>query len=255
MNELASNQSEFDWKLLLLVIGSFGGLLVFLYKHFLEDGATRKHFIELIENKHWIDFYRQLVKGLLHRLQTWFGGAWSGRAFGVCLALAFLYPFFFFIVAHSLGHGSHEFAGVAIIQSDPAYRIWYLPIVIILYISILKLLIIESKQKDIAGNRIYPDRFGQKLVLSYRSFCAICFLSLTSGMGDGAYYSLFCVFIIIIIGSWGMAVAGVGALGIYSFYLENYQGSLLLLILFFMLPIFNASLDWVSWGFSRHYLS
>ena len=268
-----------DWG---IVFGT--GLTVYMalcsvfYFQVLKHEESRKDFIQKIENKIWIEFYRKLVSWLLGCLQVWFGNKRSIKAFSLCLAFAFIYPFTFFLLAYSWGNGSHEFSGIPFFDPKSAYRNLFFP-VFIAYLAFLSIGVIFSFRAIVSTN-LSPE--AESMLAAYTGVSSthpyigliltvnflVCVFAFTFTFTSPGNHFLY--FVITFAAIVFFAIAGAFshfpvfasvfasviaiALALVSFFKSEHDSSLLQSVLFIILPVFNAFLDWISWAFSRYFL-
>jgi hypothetical protein len=262
------------FKELLIAVSGFSVALITILTFLsgeLKDKSTAQDLIKRVENSQGILIYRSFVNKLLITLEKIFGKALSLQAFGVCFLLAFTYPAIFFIVAYSWGDGNHEFAGQAVFDPDSSFREWYFPAIAIFLLGFLYL-IKNAESIDLYSTNLLVSWFDSALWAeqSYKVLCALltCFLfstfnpsilSLLIGLWFGYTSKTFAVAVAGAFAvAFAVAVAGAGAIAVafavWLFYQESYSQSITYSILLVMLPFLNATLDWLSWWFSRIFL-
>src|SRR5262249_45530566 len=198
-------------------------------------------------------------------LMEWFGPAFSGQAFERCLAIAFIFPIALFLVtlvANGINQDRVSAVGVAIFAV--AFGI-FAYVIVAAFRNLLTL--IQQVWKRFGGDegmartiaRVLLGGFAVMVAFTISFAIATTFSGQASNAGSvlGSMAAGFAL-------AFGLAVAfALAGAALFSVAIAILAGAALafasqfafLLFLFFiLLPLVNASVDWLSWGVTRFFM-
>ncbi len=209
--------------------------------------------------------YLSTVRRLNEWLMEWFGPAFSGQAYERCLAIAFIFPITLFLITLiTNGVTAHRI-------TTPEVMLFVMAFSIIAYViaAAFKNLIalIEHGWKMFGGDqdlaqtiaRVLLGGFAVMVAFTIAFAIASTFSGKVSNAGSvlgamaGGFALAFAFAVAFALAgaalfSIAIAVLGGAALAFAS------QFAFLLFLFFILLPVVNASIDWLSWGATRFFL-
>jgi hypothetical protein len=209
--------------------------------------------------------YLVTVRRFNEWLLDWFGPAFSGQAFERCLAIAFIFPITLFLITLiTNGVTANRVAGSEVLLFVSAFAV----IAYVIVAAFKNLLgLIEHGWKMFGGDqglaqtiaRVLLGGFAVMVAFTISFAIATTFSGQVSNAGSvlgamaGGFALAFAFAVAFALAgaalfSIAIAVLAGAALAFAS------QFAFLLFLFFILLPVVNASIDWLSWGATRFFL-
>ncbi len=209
--------------------------------------------------------YIGTVKRLNEWLMEWFGPAFSGQAFERCLAIAFIFPITLFLVTLvTNGLTSGRISFIAVLIFVIAFVI-ITSIIVAAFDNLLRL--VERTWLMFGGDIDLANTIARVVLGGFAVMTAftIAFAIASTFSGEGSTagsvlgamaggFALAFAFAIAfalagaVLFAIVIAILGGAALAFAS------QFAFLLFLFFVLLPVVNASMDWLSWGATRFFI-
>jgi hypothetical protein len=198
-------------------------------------------------------------------LMEWFGPAFSGQAFERCLAIAFIFPIALFLVTLiANGVTAH---GVSILEVI-VFASAFLVISYVITAAFRNLLIlIQRAWKTFGGDeglaqtiaRIVLGAFAVMVAFTISFAIATTFSGEVANAGSvlgsmaGGFALAFAFAVSFALAGAALFAVVVAILGGAALAFAS-QFAFLLFLFFILLPVVNASVDWLSWGITRYFI-
>jgi hypothetical protein len=209
--------------------------------------------------------YLGTVRRFNEWLLEWFGPSFSGQAFERCLAIAFIFPITLFLITLiTNGVTAHRIGGQEVLLFVSAFAV----IAYVIVAAFKNLLgLIEHGWRMFGGDqglaqtiaRVLLGGFAVMVAFTISFAIATTFSGQVSNAGSvlGAMAGGFALAFAF---AFAFALAGAALFSIAIAVLAGValafasQFAFLLFLFFILLPVVNASVDWLSWGATRFFL-
>jgi len=198
-------------------------------------------------------------------LMEWFGPAFSGQAFERCLAIAFIFPIALFLITLiANGVTGHKVGLIEVVFFAAAFGV----IAYIITAAFRNLLaLIQQAWKTFGGDEGLAQTISRVLLGGFAVMVAftISFAIATTFSGEvanagsvlgsmaGGFALAFAFAISFALAGAALFAVVIAILGGAALAFAS-QFAFLLFLFFILLPVVNASVDWLSWGITRFFL-
>lgn len=209
--------------------------------------------------------YLSTLKRLNHWLDEWFGPAFSGQAFERCLAIAFIFPITLFLVTLIAdGANRGKLTATQILLFAAAFVIITF-VIVVAFRNLLKL--VERGWKTLGGDGDLAQTISRVVLGAFAVMVAFTIAFAIATTFSGGFSNASSVlaamaggFALAFAFAVAFALAGAALFSIVVALLGGAalafasQFAFLLFLFFILLPVVNASADWLSWGATRFFL-
>jgi hypothetical protein len=199
-------------------------------------------------------------------LMEWFGPAFSGQAFERCLAIAFIFPIALFLVTLiANGVTGHKVSLLEVVLFGVGFAV----IAYVIAAAFKNLLaLIQQAWKTFGGDEGLAQTISRVLLGGFAVMVAftISFAIATTFSGEvanagsvlgsmaGGFALAFAFAVSFALAGAALFAVVIAILGGAALAFAS-QFAFLLFLFFILLPVVNASVDWLSWGITRFFLS
>jgi hypothetical protein len=209
--------------------------------------------------------YLSTVRRFNEWLLEWFGPAFSGQAFERCLAIAFIFPITLFLATLiTNGVTAHRITTPEVILFFTAFAI-ITYVIVAAFNNLLGL--IERVWKMFGGDhdlaqtiaRVLLGGFAVMVAFTISFAIATTFSGQVSNAGSvlgsmaGGFALAFAFAVAFALAGAALFTIAIAILGGAALAFAS-QFAFLLFLFFILLPLVNASIDWLSWGVTRFFL-
>jgi hypothetical protein len=266
-------------------VGFFGSLAISIVLWWFDSPSTRirryvdsahpddrKYLKDILGGAPAFVRYALAIRALNERFDGWFGPRWSGRAFGRCVQIAFVYPVMLLLLAWLIsGQGTIGTLPAFEETGDLADRLWRAGLLLAAMAGFATTLansdrIEETVTGGIARALGFDDSTPPPIIKIIRGgvavavFVAVAFAFAVALAGVSAVAGVGVVAVAIAVVFAGavagaVAVAGAGAGVVAVAFAVDFDYFVVVAVFLVVLPYFNALLDWLSWGVTRYFLA
>ena len=243
-----------------IIFGIFSAFFIFIFQFYIKPKDARMRILGWLEDDKLLVKYQQGLTWFLEKLNQFYGKPNSFKAFNKSLLLSYIYPLLFFLIAYVFFGGTHYFAGSEVLPAGESGR-WGQALLIILLAGITYVLLAHTDNvthfivKKLAIVNPKLENIVELLVV------VVGVAGVVVGVAVGVVGVAVAVAVAgVAFGGGGVGVAvgvtvAVGATVVGWFDSVSVSNNAVFSLSFLLvLPIVNASLDWLSWLASRYFL-